>query len=110
MPRIPKKACERSVPMPDRPDHEAAATTSRRPSPIVASVRIAEVGDEMLRVVRARAREKLVRAVREATELGTSPLREEISRLHDQLRDTDARIEYLRHQLQHVERRNLSLA
>jgi hypothetical protein len=76
----------------------------------VTTVRIAEVGDEMLRVVRARAREKLVRAVREATELGTSPLREEISRLQDQLRDTDAHIEYLRHQLQHVERRNLSLA
>ena len=64
----------------------------------------------MLRVVRTRGREKLVRAVREASESGNAALREDISRLHDQLRDTNARIEYLRHQLQHVERRNLSLA
>jgi hypothetical protein len=64
----------------------------------------------MLRVVRTRAREKLVRAVKEATESGTASLREDVSRLHEQLRDTNARIEYLRHQLQHVERRYLSLA
>ena len=79
MPRTPEKACGGPVPIPRRRDDEAA-TTSRRPSPVVASVRIAEVGDEMLRVVRARAREKLVWGVREGAELGTSPLREEISR------------------------------
>ncbi|MGZ4600677.1 MAG: class I SAM-dependent methyltransferase [Oryzihumus sp.] len=60
----------------------------------------------MLRELRRRARDAAVRAVA----AGTVPLREDVAGLQMQLAETQQRLEHLRHQMQHVERRNLSLA
>ena len=64
----------------------------------------------MLRDVRILIHKKLVRIVKEGAEWGTASLRDDVRHLSEQLTENEARVEYLRHQLQHVERRNLSLA